>query len=1182
MMLLMDEILQAYSDEVRRLAAARSTTELSYYPAIKALLSKMLVRESLPFEVRASTSESRSGGGHDLPDIALYDGHGEFLVVCGEVKLPSQEIRQLAVSEERNDQIGRYLVQTGVVLMSNVRGFGLLTIRRGALRGVTIAPADRVLEHVVEIWPSSSAMEQGRAIPQSAVEELYLLLETAVTRYAPIAEPESLAKILARQAKRAKAQLPAEFTQAVKGLADDFGKALGVTFEGEDGEEFFRSSLIQTVFYGLFAGWTLWLRSGSTDPFRWENLSDHLQIPSLAGLYYEFQNPRRIHELGLRPHLDLATETLHRVDTDAFFRRFQLPSVKPHSGPEPGGEAAAAIIYFYEPFLEAFVPEVRKNLGVWYTPREVVHYQVRTVDRLLREELGCDRGFADEAVVVLDPCCGTGAYLIEVMRCIADQLESEGTEALTGQALLDAATRRLIGFEILTAPFVIAQLQMFLILSELGAKPTAEHRPAVFLTNALTGWDGPEQMKFHFPELQAEYDAAQTVKRGGKIIVVIGNPPYDRFAGVPLAEEADLADYYKGIRRDDKGKQVGPSELYTRWGIRKQLLNDLYLRFFRLAERCIGERAEHGVVSFISNYGFYTGRSHPLMRESLLRSFDEIWIDCLNGDKYKTGKVIPRGLPGEGTSDQSVFTAEHDPRGIQVGTGITTLLKRGRKKDRDKVARVHYRNFWGKSRNKRESLVASLSMDRWPAGEQAVAQSHPEGPRPFERFEATSSARWKLVPFAAQGGFDDWASIDEIFIAKFQGVNPNRGLEGSVVDFDHAALLARMTDYFSSLPSDRLQQRYPVLMQNRARYDAAEIRKKLRSKVQFSDSKIVPYVVFPLDQRWIYYEVEGKFLNEARSDLFNNLSANEFLITVPEPRKESETRPILLTTAFDLHLHDRGSVGFPVEVVLGGFDATSLFGGDHKPETREANIAPRAWQTLKTGWGLRGELTGKDARQLARALSRLCLAVCHSPLYQSEHKQSLAQDWAHIPVPRSRDLFDESAKAGDLLAGLLNPTASVTKALKEVLGDSARELAVPRKLDGGNVRQDDLTVEMSFFGAAQGGWRSRAAATGEPMYVEWGKTTGDLAINDFVFFRHVPEAVWKYELGGYPVIKKWLGYRDRGRRPGVPLSVQEVAHLRSMVHRIAAVLRLQSLLDSIYERVALDSFTAEELGINGT
>ncbi len=656
MMLFMEEIFSDYASEVSRLAVSASTTELTYYPAIKSLLTKMLATEQLPFEVRASTSEARLGGGRDQPDLALYDGEGDFLVVCGEVKLPAQEIKDLAFSEERNDQIGRYLAQTGVVLLSNIRGFGLLTIRRGGLRGVTIPPADRQLEHVVEIWPSTSAMAQGRRIPESTIEELYLLLETAVTRYAPIAEPESLAKILARQAKRAKAQLPQEFTQAVRGLADDFGKALGVTFEGEEGEEFFRSSLIQTVFYGLFAGWTLWLRSGSKEPFRWENLSDHLKIPFLAELYYEFQHPRRIHELGLRPHLDLATETLRRVDADAFFRRFRLPSVKLHEPHEPGTEATAAILYFYEPFLEAFDPDLRKALGVWYTPREVVYYQVRTVDRLLREELGCERGFADEKVVALDPCCGTGAYLIEIMRCIAEQLESEGIEALTGQALLDAATRRLVGFEILTAPFVIAQLQMFLILSELGARPTAEHRPAVFLTNALTGWDGSEQLKLHFPELQAEYDAALAVKRGGEIIVVMGNPPYNRFAGVPLAEEADLVDHYKGIRRDAEGRQDGPSDLYTRYGIRKQLLDDLYIRFFRLAERCIGERAEHGIVSFISNYGFYSGRSHPIMRESLLRAFDSITIDCLNGDKYKTGKVIPKGLPGEGSADQSIFT----------------------------------------------------------------------------------------------------------------------------------------------------------------------------------------------------------------------------------------------------------------------------------------------------------------------------------------------------------------------------------------------------------------------------------------------------------------------------------------------------------------------------------------------
>ena len=99
---------------------------------------------------------------------------------------------------------------------------------------------------------------------------------------------------------------------------------------------------------------------------------------------------------------------------------------------------------------------------------------------------------------------------------------------------------------------------------------------------------------------------------------------------------------------------------------------------FRLAERCIGERAEFGLVSFITNYSFLGGRSHPLMRESLLKAFDSIWVDRLNGDKYKTGKVSPAGLPGAGSSDQSIFSTAQDARGIQPGTAITTMLKKTR------------------------------------------------------------------------------------------------------------------------------------------------------------------------------------------------------------------------------------------------------------------------------------------------------------------------------------------------------------------------------------------------------------------------------------------------------------------------------------------------------------------------
>jgi hypothetical protein len=470
-------------------------------------------------------------------------------------------------------------------------------------------------------------------------------------------------------------------------------------------------------------------------------------------------------------------------------------------------------------------------------------------------------------------------------------------------------------------------------------------------------------------------------------------------------------------------------------------------------------------------------------------------------------------------------------------------------------------------------------MGLWSSGKKAAAARRPEGPRSFEDFVPTEQARWKLVPFSAQGGFDDWPALDQLFVTRLQGVNPNRGLYGSVVEMDRALLVHRMRDYFSDMTVESIRERHPILMQNRARYDAADVRKKLKAELGFDENKVVPYVVFPLDQRWLYYETENKFLNEARSDLFINLDHNEFLVTVPEPRKESEARPVLLTTAFDLHLHDRGSVSFPVETLAGESRSGTLFAPRDSSSRRQSNRAPNVWASLKQAFALKGDLSGRDARNLARAIARVSLAVCHAPQYQSEHKESLAQDWAHVPIPKSRQLLDELAEAGQLLAVLIDPVASPVTALETILGDDLNHLAVPRKVGGGSAAQAQLSVECSFFGGAQGGWRERANAPDEPMHEEWGIATGDLYINDMVFFRHVPESVWRYELGGYPVIKKWLGYRDCGRRPGVALSVQEAAHLRGMVQRLAAVLRLHPTLGTLYERACQDCFSQEQLGL---
>ena len=347
---------RSYSRDVGTLIAAGSTTEATYYPAIQALLAAALAAAGLPFHVRVNTSEDTPGGGINVPDVALYDTRGEFLVLCGEVKLPDTDLDALAMSTDRNDQIGRYLALTRAVLLSNVRAFGLVTVTPDWDGSTPVPPEARRIDHIVALWRSPATPQQQPRPDAAALAAFLELLDTAVTRYAPIADPESLARIMARQARRAKADLPVRFTHAVQPLLDDFSKALGVTFEGPEGAEFLRSSLIQTAFYGLFAGWALWWQGARNRPFRWEDMADYLKIPFLGSLFHEFRHPARIKELRLAKHLDIGTETLARVDTARFFERFRLPTLDADTH-----ATTTAIMYFYEPFLETFDPELQEG-----------------------------------------------------------------------------------------------------------------------------------------------------------------------------------------------------------------------------------------------------------------------------------------------------------------------------------------------------------------------------------------------------------------------------------------------------------------------------------------------------------------------------------------------------------------------------------------------------------------------------------------------------------------------------------------------------------------------------------------------------------------------------------------------------------------------------------------------------
>lgn len=1161
---------EAYRDAVVQLANSGTTTEESYYGAIRDLLADVLQQLSLPSDVRTGTSEPRAGGGTDRPDVALYDAGGDFVVVCGEVKLPQESLEELARSTDRKDQIGRYLAQTGAILLSNVRGFGLLVADDAWEQDGPVPPDHRQLLQTVAFWPDVTSLEAGHAISQASLRALSDMVEEAVTGFAPIASPETLARVLALQARRAKENLPGTFGQAVQALIDDFGEALGITFEGAEGEAFFRSSLVQTVFYGLFAGWLLWAEKATGEPFDWRNIPDYLTIPFLGDLFFELQHPRRLAELGLAPRLDLATATLGRVDRARFFSSLAIPTLGGRDG-DPERAAASAIVYFYEPFLAAFDPELRKELGVWYTPPDIVQYQVRKVDQLLRDQLDCQRGLADERVIVLDPACGTGAYLIEVLTCMAEQLHSEGVEAELGATLLQAVENRVLGFEILTAPFVIAHLQLHLILAGLGAEPGPDHRPGIYLTNSLTGWEEEDTPELHFPELATEHDLAHHVKTEVRIIVVLGNPPYNGFAGAPIEEERDLADHYKGITRDDKGRQVGPTQLYDRFRVRKHVLDDLYIRFFRVAERQIGERAVDGIVSYISNNSYLAGRSHPLMRESLLGTFHEVWIDNLHGNRLASERTPWGG------SCETVFNTPFGSPGIKVGTAISTLVKRCEPPTSAEDTPVNIRDFWGQAEAKREALLQSLEMDAWDDRRLAEAATLPAGPRRYEQFHPSLGQKWKFVPYEAVGGYEDWYALDELFRVFFQGVQPSRGMTGSVVDTQRQELVARMRDYFDEEVSFKeLKRRHPELCRPRARFHPNSTRTLIRAQGGMHEEKVVPYLMFPLDRWFLYYETGDKFLNESRSDLKANLRADsEFLLAVSQPRRRSEAIPLFATTAYDYHLQDRGTSGFPAELYQAPSQG-SLFDAEAASGPR-ANLSPAFWEQVSQAWGLNGELADTAARALAHDLIHVCLAIGHSPQYQDDHRDSLAQDWARIPVPAGRDLFDECAEAGRRVAALLDPTANVRPLLDEILGAQAvAQTAVLRRTDGGTIREEDLVVTISYYGSAQGRWEERPWDEGEAALESWGETTGDLYLNENVYLSNVPRAVWEHELGGYPVVAKWLGYRLRRFRNGRPLSLAEKDMLREIIQRLAALIALHASLDEIYGRAAANAWSPPE------
>jgi predicted helicase len=890
------------------------------------------------------------------------------------------------------------------------------------------------------------------------------------------------------------------------------------------------------LFYGLFAAWVFWAEhhepTDSEARFRWREAAGLLHIPILQKLFYDFSQPGPLGALRIDEVLDWAAEALNRVDRASFFATF---------------EQSHAVQYFYEPFLEAFDPEMRKQLGVWYTPPEIVEYMVARVDQVLRSELGIADGLADPSVVVLDPCCGTGAYLVEVLNRIAKTVSEKGDDALLAHDLKQAAMSRIYGFEILPAPFVISHLQIGMLLHRLGAPfdDDSNERAGVYLTNALTGWDPPTAPKQHllFTEMEEERDKAQAVKQHAPILVILGNPPYNGFAGAAMDEERDLVSAYRTV------KKVAPPQ--------GQGLNDLYVRFFRMAERRITEGSEgRGIVCFISNYSWLDGLSFTGMRERFLDVFDHIWIDCLNGDAYRTGKRTP-----EGKSDPSVFSTAKNREGIQVGTAVAMLTRRGAQVGRSDV---RFKNHWGKGK------LAELA---------SFADESPSSD--WQTLTPELDVGLPLRPSSVARGYAAWPTLPGLFPVFFPGVQTKR--DEFLVDIDRANLERRLLAFFDpQLGDEEMARICPKAMADTPQYDAKRLRVAL-VKRGFLPQYVVRHAYRPFDLRWLYWEPDQPLLSRRVPDYFPNVFAgNRWLVSQQMPRRDW-SRPQYITRLGCLDLMDRGASCIPM--LLSAEHASATLLEPHTAESSVPNLSPEATNYLA---GLDGSV---------ESLFLGAMAVTHSPEYASENAGALRQDWPRIPLPATADALLASAELGRRVAALLDVEGPVDGVSTGQIRFELRPIGSIAKVDGGQVdpAAGDLAVTAGWGHAGQGGicmpgkgrlierayteaelagLREGMAALGltfDQLMACLGGACVDVYLNERAYWRCVPRRVWSYTIGGYQVMKKWLSYRERPLL-GRDLTADEARYVTEMARRIAALLLLEPALDENHARVKADTY----------
>ena len=892
----------------------------------------------------------------------------------------------------------------------------------------------------------------------------------------------------------------------------------------------FADMVAQTVAYGLFSAAT------QSDDLTYDRMVELIPStnPFLKDLLAELttQGAVDLEELGVGQLVEL----LRQTDVEAILQDF---------GRQTGGGREDPVVHFYELFLSAYDKEQKVKRGVFYTPDPVVSYIVRSVDYLLKTEFGLVDGLADTSidpetggplVQILDPAAGTGTFLAHAIDQIERTVKAKpGADwnAYVAEHLLP----RLNGFELMMAPYAIAHMKLGLKLQQTGYDFSGDERLRVYLTNTL---EEPVEMHETLALtgfLSKESNEAARVKRQVPITAVIGNPPY---AGI----SANMGKWITGLLRGKLANGEITRSYYEvdgkPLGERKIWLQDDYVKFIRWAHWRI-EVTGTGILAFITNHSYLDSPTHRGMRQSLIATFDKIYVLDLHGSLIKK-ETAPDGSP-----DENVFD-------IQPGVAILLAVKRPARDDaHPDNCQVLHADLWGLRRQKYAQLLeAEVESTTWKD----------LSPRsPFYLFVPQDVA----VRTEYMRGW----KITEVMSITCVGVQTSR--DEFVVDVDEEALMRRLGDLRSNKMSDSdIRAKYfrgkgsPKYPPGDTRgWKLPEARKRVREDRHWR-KRAQLCLYRPFDMRQVYYV--PWMVDWPRQEVMHHLLTGENLGLVAGRAGQAVgasdwnvafcSRGIL-----DLNLFRRGGGNlFPLYVYPDPRNA-SLF--DHQQPTdtpggRRPNLAPEFVADLSERLGLRFIPDGRG--DLFRTFGpedvfHYAYAVFHSPTYRTRYAEFLKIDFPRLPLTSDLDLFHWLCTLGADLVAL------------HLLEDDYPAASWNVGRIGNSPLQSPITTFVEGVNGATMGAFSKSACYQDGDAPQGGRVYLDTSQRSrSSYFDGVPEDVWNFHIGGYQVCRKWL-YDRRGKRgePGRTLTANDIAHYQRIVVALKGTMRLMEEIDEVIE-----------------